>query len=119
MIRRALGVNSGQFASRIGDGDRTRCGELPRRVAIALPTARSVGVASDKPQIGTDVINTKVTFSGKRTAKLALLSCRSDSACRREEATPTASEAVFRVRGHEALLTGAGMLHTLENDLLH
>jgi hypothetical protein len=33
---------------------RPRCGELPRRVAIALSTARSVGAASDKPQIGVD-----------------------------------------------------------------
>ena len=30
MIRRALGVNSGRFVSRIRDGDRTRCGESAR-----------------------------------------------------------------------------------------
>ncbi len=35
MIRRAFGVSSGQFASRIWDGDRTRCGEL------AMETGRS------------------------------------------------------------------------------
>jgi hypothetical protein len=62
MIRQALGVNSGQFASRIGDGDRTRCGEVLRRVAIPLPTARSLGAASDKPHIGAHVIDAKATF---------------------------------------------------------
>ena len=30
MIKRALGVNSGRFVSRIRDGDRTRCGESAR-----------------------------------------------------------------------------------------
>jgi hypothetical protein len=42
MIKRALGINSGQFANRIWDGNRTRCGEVPRQVAIALSTAPPV-----------------------------------------------------------------------------
>jgi hypothetical protein len=62
MIRQALGVNSGQFTIRIGDGDRTRCGEVLRRVAIALPTARSVGAASDMPQTGVDGNNRRHRF---------------------------------------------------------
>src|ERR1035437_3291919 len=64
MIRRALGVNSGQFTSRLGDADRTKCGEVQRRVALF--TARSVGAVIDKPRIGADAIITKVTFSGKQ-----------------------------------------------------
>lgn len=62
MIRRVLGVNSGQFVGSIWDGDRTRCRELPRCVAIALPTARSVGAASDMPQTGVDGNNRRHRF---------------------------------------------------------
>jgi hypothetical protein len=56
-------------------GDRTRCGELPRRVAIALPTARSVG----RPATSYKLALTKTTVAlvlGKKTAKLASVACR-------------------------------------------
>ena len=64
MISQASGVSPGQSAIRIGNSDRNRCGDLPRCVAIAVPTARSVVEASDKPHMGADVIIKKAAFWG-------------------------------------------------------
>jgi hypothetical protein len=41
---------------------RSRYGKLPRRVAIALPTARSMGAAGCKPHIGADGNNRRPHF---------------------------------------------------------
>jgi hypothetical protein len=89
---------TGQFVGSIWDSDRTRCGELPRRIHFALPTARSVGEASDKPRIGVDRNNRRPHF-GKESGKTRPAGCRNCLACRRQEDAPTASEAVYRGSG--------------------
>jgi hypothetical protein len=50
MIRRALGANSSQFVSRIGDADRTKCGESPRATRCSFfPLDGGEGTGMDPP----------------------------------------------------------------------
>src|ERR1039457_227003 len=102
----------------LGTANYTRCGELPRRVAIALSTARSVGRPATSHKLALTGTTVALVLA-KKTAKTRLGGLPIRLGLSGGGRRANCAQRLLRDRGHQVRLGAAGSVHNLENDLLY